>query len=56
MDSSPEKKLKIRDISRQINRLTDDCTKAKNRLHAMKSYEYTTDIVILDEQDGIVYL
>lgn len=45
-------KLKIRDISRQINRLTDDCTKAKNRLHAMKSYEDTSDLVI----HGIAYL
>lgn len=53
----PQKnKLKIRDISRQINRLTDDCTKAKNRLHAMKSYEDTSDLVIHDEQDGIAYL
>jgi transposase len=49
-------KLKLRDISRQINRLTGDCTKAKNRLHAMTSYEGTSDIVILDEQDGIASL
>lgn len=49
-------KLKLRDISRQINRLTHDCTKAKNRLHAMKSYEETSDIVILDEQEGIAFL
>lgn len=49
-------KLKIRDISRQINRLTGDCTKAKNRLHAMKSYSGTSDLVILDEQEGIISL
>lgn len=49
-------KLKLRDISRQINRLTGDCTKAKNRLHAMTSYEGTSYVVILDEQEGIASL
>lgn len=48
--------LKFRDISRQINRLTGDCAKAKNRLHAMMSYEGTSDLIILDEQDGIAFL
>lgn len=53
----PQKdKLKIRDISRQINRLTSDCTKAKNRLHALKAFEGSSELVILDEQDGIEYL
>lgn len=54
---APDKnKLKLRDISRQLNRLTSDCTKAKNRLHALKSYEDSCELVISDEQDGIDFL
>lgn len=49
-------RLQLRDISRQINRLTHDCTKSKNRLHALLAYKDTNIIIIEDEREGIEQL
>lgn len=43
----------LRDIGRQINRLTAARTQAKNRLHALKSKCSTAAVIIQDEEQGI---
>ena len=43
----------LRDIGRQINRLTAARTQAKNRLHALRSKSNTLALLIEDEADGI---
>ncbi|TBV11300.1 IS110 family transposase, partial [Phytopseudomonas dryadis] len=43
----------LRDIGRQINRLTATRTQAKNRLHALRSKSSTLALLIEDECDGI---
>lgn len=48
-----EARLGLRDIGRQINRLTATRTQAKNRLHALQSKQSTMPMLIEDEQDGI---
>ncbi|MBN7797909.1 IS110 family transposase [Parahaliea mediterranea] len=51
-----ETRLALRDIGRQINRLTGTRTQAKNRLHALRSKRATLALLIEDEQDGIAVL
>lgn len=51
-----EARLALRDIGRQINRLTGTRTQAKNRLHALQSKGSTRSLLIEDEQAGIAYL
>lgn len=46
----------LRDLGRQINRLTHARTQAKNRLHALKSKSSTLAMLIEDEDDGIKQL
>lgn len=48
--------LELRDLGRQINRLTKARTQAKNRLHALKSKQSTSPLLLADEQDGIEFL
>ena len=43
----------LRDVGRQINRLTAARTQAKNRLHALRSKSATLPLLIEDEMDGI---
>lgn len=43
----------LRDIGRQINRLTATRTQAKNRLHALRSKSSTLALLIEDEAEGI---
>jgi len=43
----------LRDIGRQINRLTATRTQAKNRLHALRSKSTTLTLLIDDEAEGI---
>jgi transposase len=43
----------LRDIGRQINRLTRTRTQAKNRLHALRSKSSTLPLLIEDEIEGI---
>ncbi|WP_020680423.1 IS110 family transposase [Marinobacterium rhizophilum] len=45
--------LALRDLGRQINRLTATRTQAKNRLHALQSKRSTMPLLIEDEQEGI---
>lgn len=45
--------LALRDIGRQINRLTGARTQAKNRLHALQSKRSTLALLIEDEQQGL---
>lgn len=45
--------LELRDLGRQINRLTGTRTQAKNRLHALTSKNNTSPLVLEDEQEGI---
>lgn len=45
--------LGLRDIGRQVNRLTAARTQAKNRLHALRSKSSTLALLIEDEVDGI---
>ena len=45
--------LALRDIGRQINRLTGARTQAKNRLHALKAKQMTPALLIDDEQQAI---
>lgn len=52
---SPES-LALRDIGRQINRLTGARTQAKNRLHALQAKQSTPALLIEDEQQGIATL
>ena len=51
-----EASLSLKDIGRQINRLTNDRAKAKNRLHALTSKSMTAKMLIEDEEDGIAML
>jgi len=51
-----ERCLALRDIGRQINRLTGARTQAKNRLHALQSKRSTMALLIEDEQGGIALL
>lgn len=51
-----EERLALRDIGRQINRLTATRTQAKNRLHALQSKSSTVSLLIEDEQEGIELL
>jgi transposase len=51
-----ETRLALRDIGRQINRLTATRTQAKNRLHALQSKRATMPLLIEDEQEGIALL
>lgn len=48
--------LALRDIGRQINRLTGARTQAKNRLHALQSKRATPALLIEDETQGIAAL
>ncbi|MDP3845007.1 MAG: IS110 family transposase [Pseudomonas sp.] len=48
-----ERLLGLRDVGRQINRLTASRTQAKNRLHALSAKRCTLPLLIEDEQDGI---
>ena len=48
--------LQLRDVGRQINRLTHSRTQAKNRLHALSSTGKTLALLIDDERDGIALL
>lgn len=48
--------LALRDLGRQINRLTRDRTRAKNRLHALESKGMTFRLLIEDEEDEIAWL
>lgn len=43
----------LRDIGRQINRLTAARTQAKNRLHALRSKSSTLPLLVDDEVEGI---
>jgi len=49
-------RLALRDIGRQINRLTATRTQAKNRLHALQSKSCTMPLLIEDELEGISML
>jgi len=49
-------RLALRDVGRQINRLTGTRTQAKNRLHALQSKSMTLRLLIEDEQEGIALL
>jgi transposase len=48
--------LALRDLGRQINRLTADRTRAKNRLHALTSKQGTYALLLDDETDAIATL
>lgn len=50
------KRLAVRDIGRQINRLTRSRSQAKNRLHALQAKRMTLALLIEDEQEGIALL
>jgi len=49
-------RLALRDIGRQINRLTASRTQAKNRLHALQAKGMTLPLLLEDEQEGIALL
>ena len=49
-------RLGLRDIGRQISRLTRDCVRAKNRLHAFASTHLTLPLLLKDEQAAIIAL
>lgn len=49
-------RLTLRDLGRQINRLTGARTQAKNRLHALQSKQMTVRLLIDDELEGIALL
>jgi transposase len=46
-------RLSLRDIARQINRLTASRTQSKNRLHALQAKSGTFALLIEDEEEGI---
>lgn len=48
--------LQLRDVGRQINRLTASRTQAKNRLHALSSTRTTLALLIEDEREAITLL
>jgi transposase len=50
------KRLGLRDIGRQINRLTGVRAQAKNRLHALQAKQDTLTMLIEDELEGIAML
>jgi transposase len=49
-------RLALRDVARQLNRLTGARTQAKNRLHALQAKGMTLPLLIEDEQEGIALL
>lgn len=49
-------RLALRDLARQINRLTASRTQAKNRLHALQAKAMTLPLLIEDEREGIALL
>lgn len=49
-------RLSLRDLGRQINRLTGTRTQAKNRLHALQSRQGTLSLLIEDEVEAIAEL
>ena len=49
-------RLALRDLGRQINRLTGTRTQAKNRLHALRAKACTLALLIDDEVEGIAEL
>jgi transposase len=49
-------RLQLRDLGRQINRLTGVRAQAKNRLHALQAKRSTAALLIEDEQEGIAQL
>lgn len=49
-------RLELRDLGRQINRLTHARAQAKNRLHALRAKSSTVALLIEDEQEGIAQL
>jgi transposase len=49
-------RLALRDVGRQINRLTAARTQAKNRLHALRAKASTLPLLIDDEIEGIALL
>ncbi|MFV8836415.1 IS110 family transposase [Aquisalimonas sp. APHAB1-3] len=51
-----DKRLQLRDIARQINRLIGARTQAKNRLHALQAKRATPRLLIDDEQQGVTAL
>lgn len=54
--TAPEDTLfDLRDMARQINRLTDMNTQAKNRLHALTATRQRHARLIEDEQEGIAF-
>lgn len=46
-------RLELRDLGRQINRLMASRTRAKNRLHALRSKRSTSVLLLEDAQEGI---
>jgi len=48
--------LALRDLGRQINRLTAARTQARNRLHALQAKRSTLALLIEDEREGITLL
>lgn len=55
--SAPRKDdLALRDLGRQINRLTADRTRAKNRLHALGAKQDTYGLLLDDEAEAIATL
>lgn len=51
-----ESRLALRDLGRQINRLTASRTQAKNRLHALQAKSMTLPLLVEDELEGIELL
>lgn len=51
-----ETHLALRDVGRQINRLTATRTQARNRLHALQAKQTTLALLIEDEREGIAQL
>lgn len=49
-------RLALRDLARQLNRLSATRTQAKNRLHALKAKRMTLPLLVSDEQEGIAGL
>lgn len=49
-------RLALRDLARQINRLTASRTQAKNRLHALQAKGMTLPLLLEDELEGIALL
>lgn len=48
-------RLQLRDIGRQINRITKMRTQSKNRLHALSSKSGTLDLLLQDEEEAIAW-